>query len=77
MMKFKRIPKQAMICLITGLLLVSFTPIIARHAGIPDFVRGLLSGLGVALETFALLKIQRSKKSNWLCNAFPVLNKQD
>ncbi len=74
-MKHSAIPKQSTVLLIIGLLLVSLNPLLDRFMGVPDFIRGFLSGLGIALETIAFIKIQRSKKENQRCNIFPVFRK--
>jgi hypothetical protein len=69
-MKYNTNPKQNMVLLITGLLLVSLNPLFGKYMGAPDFVRGFLSGLGITLETIALIKIQRSRKMSQQCAAF-------
>jgi len=74
-MKYNRMPKQATLCLIMGLLLVTLTPIINTRLAIPDFAKGFLTGLGLTLEFIALVNIQRSKKENQRCQVFPVLKK--
>lgn len=71
-MKHNTIPKQAIVLLITGLLIVSFNLILGKYMGVPDFIKGFLSGLGIALETIALIKIQRSRKENQQCSVLPV-----
>jgi hypothetical protein len=76
-MKYNKVPKQAIVCLIVGLLLVSFIPIINKHVAIPDFAKGFLTGLGLTLEFIALLKIQRSKKETQQCNMLHVFRKVD
>lgn len=69
------IPKPAMALLITGLLLVSLNPVFGKYMGVPDFVKGFLTGLGLTLEFIALVKIQRRKKENQRCSVFPVFRK--
>lgn len=66
-MKRNFMPKQAQFLLIAGLLLTTLTPMIGRHMPIPDFVKGLVTGLGLTLEFIALVKIQRSnnRKCAW------------
>ena len=76
-MKYNRMPKQATLCLIIGLLLATLTPIINKHVAIPDFAKGFLTGLGLTLEFIALVKIQRSKKENQSCQVLPVFKKID
>ncbi len=75
MMKYNKIPKQALVCLITGLLLTSLTPIISKHLAIPHFAKGFLSGLGIALECISLVQIQRSTRASQRCNVLSVFKK--
>lgn len=58
-MKRNPIPKPALMYLATGLLMVTLMPILARHFAIPDFVRGFITGTGLALEIVALVKMQK------------------
>ncbi|MVN22852.1 hypothetical protein [Mucilaginibacter arboris] len=62
-MKRNTIPKSALVCLIIGLLMTALTPLIGRYFLLPDFLKGFLNGLGLAVETFAIIKIQQSKKN--------------
>jgi hypothetical protein len=62
-MKSNTIPKQALILLITGLLMTTLLPAIGRYLVVPDLVKGFLTGLGLAIEFIALVKIQRSKSN--------------
>jgi hypothetical protein len=60
---------------ISGLLLVSLTPFIARHYPLPDYLTGFLSGLGRTLEFLAVVKMQRSKTGRSCKLAFPWAKK--
>jgi hypothetical protein len=62
-MKTNTIPKQALILLTTGLLMTTLLPAIGRYITLPDLVKGFLTGLGLAIEFIALVKIQRSKSN--------------
>jgi len=62
-MKRNTMPKQAVILLITGLLMTTLMPAIGRYITMPDFVKGFMTGLGLTLEFIALVKIQRSKNN--------------
>lgn len=62
-MKQNTMSKPALALLITGLLLISFVPLVNRYFPLPDFVKGFLGGLGIALELIALIKSKRDKKS--------------
>jgi hypothetical protein len=62
-MKTKPISKVALALLISGLLLVSGVPLIARYIPIPDLYKGLLTGVGLALEFLAIVKIDKDKKT--------------
>ncbi|WP_342645620.1 hypothetical protein [Mucilaginibacter sp. CSA2-8R] len=75
MMKYNEVPKQALVCLIIGLLLVCFTPINNKHLAMPDYAKGFLSGLGITLEFIALVKIQRSRKESQRCNMLSMFKK--
>jgi hypothetical protein len=61
-MKRNIIPKSALTYLIVGLLINTLPLIISRYFPLPDLLRGLITGLGLALELVALVKIQRSRK---------------
>jgi len=63
-MKPNTIPKPALTLLVAGLLMTTLTPILSRYVFMPDFVKGFLTGLGLALEVIALVKIQRSRKAD-------------
>lgn len=71
-MKYNAIPKQAIMYLVTGLLLTSLTPILNKYLAMPDFIKGFLTSLGLTLEFIALVKIQRIKKENQRCGVLPV-----
>ena len=60
----RNIPKSALICLIIGLLTSTVTPLIGRYFLLPDYVKGVIMGLGIGLELNALFMIQRSKKGS-------------
>lgn len=45
----------------SGLLLVSGSMILARYTSLPDFLRGAMLGIGLALEVVALSMIQKRK----------------
>ncbi|GAA4092491.1 hypothetical protein [Mucilaginibacter panaciglaebae] len=61
-MKRNAMPKPVLFLLISGLLLTSLMPIVSRYFPLPDFLKGFLGGIGIALEFVALVKLQRSKK---------------
>lgn len=62
-MKRRRIPEIPLFYLVTGLFLVALAPVLSRHCGMPDMLRGFLTGLGMMLEIIAIIKIQRSRRS--------------
>ncbi len=68
-MKLNTIPKSALVLLIIGLLMTIITPVINRYFPLPDFLKGFLNGLGLAIEFTALVKMQRSKK-NIRCTSY-------
>lgn len=55
-MKNNRFPKAALPYLIIGLLFATSGVSVSRYYHLPDFVTGLMSGLGLALEFIALVK---------------------
>lgn len=61
-MKRNTNPKFAIAYLIIGLMFTSLTPIISRYYPIPDPLKGFITGLGLALEVIAIIKIRRIKK---------------
>ncbi|WP_158824956.1 hypothetical protein [Mucilaginibacter lacusdianchii] len=61
-MKRTFIPKAAMPYFIIGLLLITFIPIVNRYLPMPDFARGFLIGLSLALQVIALVIIDRHKR---------------
>ncbi|WCT13582.1 hypothetical protein [Mucilaginibacter jinjuensis] len=61
-MKRNNIPKAALIIFISGLLISTVMPVAGRYFFLPDFVKGVIMGLGLALEVIALVIFQRSKK---------------
>lgn len=58
----RNIPKPALVLLIIGLLTSTVTPLIGRYFLLPDYVKGVIMGLGIGLEFNALVMIQRSKR---------------
>lgn len=58
----RNIPKSAIVFFIIGLLITTFAPITGRYFLLPDFVKGTITGLGLAFEIMALGIFQRSKK---------------
>lgn len=61
-MKRNPIQRRALMLLASGLLITSLPPIICQHFSAPDSLRGFLTGLGLALEVIALVKIQRNRR---------------
>ncbi|PZR26477.1 MAG: hypothetical protein DI535_14505 [Citrobacter freundii] len=57
-MKYKFKPT---LLLASGLLLVSGSMILPRYVQLPDFLRGSMLGVGLALEMIALAAIQKGK----------------
>lgn len=53
--------RNTLILFVSGLLLLSLTPIAARHYPLPDYLRGFLSGLGLTLEFLAVVSMQRAR----------------
>ena len=64
----KSISKSAMAYLMIGLMFTSLTPIISRYYPIPDFFKGLITGVGLAIEVVAMIKLQCNKKDR-ICMA--------
>lgn len=62
-MKRNGIPKSALTYLIIGLLMTTLPLMIGRYFLLPDMLKGFITGLGLALEVIALIKIQRSKRA--------------
>jgi hypothetical protein len=62
-MKHNNYPKSALVILALGLLMTTLPLIINRHFPLPDMLRGFLGGLGLSLEVFVLVKMQRHKKN--------------
>jgi hypothetical protein len=62
-MKKNNIPKPAFVLFIIGLLISTLTPVTGRFFLLPDFVKGVIMGLGLALEIIALIIFQRNKKA--------------
>lgn len=61
---------------ISGLLLVSLSPILARYYPVPDYLNGFLTGLGLTLEFLAVVKMQRSKTGGSCSAILPWLGKR-
>ena len=70
-MKTRKMSRSTLILFISGLLLVSLTPIVSRHYPMPDFLSGLLSGTGLTLELLAVVRMQRSKTGGSCASIFP------
>ena len=68
-MKRKFISKPALLCLITGLLISTLTPIVNRYYPLPDAFKGFMTGLGLAVEMIALIKLQQSKQKREACSS--------
>ena len=60
-MKNNQIQKAALPYLIIGVLLVTASPAIGRYYQLPDFETGFLTGLGLMLETVAIIRIRKEK----------------
>lgn len=73
-MKRTTIPKPALLYLISGLLITTLTPVLARYYPMSDLLRGFCTGLGLTLEVIALILIQRSRK-NQKCQNSGVFRK--
>lgn len=58
----KRIQKPALFFLVIGLLLTSLTPIMDRYIPIPGMIKGFITGLGLAFEIIALVKLDQNRK---------------
>lgn len=66
-MKHYPASKPALKYLITGLLLTTLTPVINRYYPLPDGMRGFITGLGLAIEMIAIVKLQRSRQKQQIC----------
>ncbi|WP_460680693.1 hypothetical protein [Mucilaginibacter koreensis] len=66
-MKHYPASKPALWYLITGLLLTTLTPVINRYYPLPDSMRGFITGLGLAIEMIAIVKLQRSRQKQHIC----------
>jgi hypothetical protein len=53
--------KPALLLLISGLILTSLTPIVARYYPLPDNLKEFITGIGLMLEVLALVKIEKFK----------------
>jgi len=62
-MKRNTIPKPALLYLISGLLITTMTPVLARYYPVSDILRGFATGLGLTLEVIGIILIQKSKKA--------------
>ncbi|QQL49052.1 hypothetical protein [Mucilaginibacter ginkgonis] len=58
----QRFTKKALAFLITGLMLVTLTPIINKHYHLPDGAAGFITGIGLASEVIALALMQKERK---------------
>jgi hypothetical protein len=67
-MKRTSISTAALVFLITGLLLTSGLPVLARYYPVSDTVKGLLTGLGLGIEIIGIIKLDRGRK-NLACKA--------
>ncbi len=66
-MKFKKYPLQIRRLICIGLLMVTTPTLINDWFPLPDFVRGLLAGIGMGLEISGLIKISRLRKTGASC----------
>ena len=60
-MKPRKMSRTTLILFVSGLLLVSLTPVISRHYPIPDSLSGFLSGAGLMLAFLAVVRMQRAR----------------
>jgi hypothetical protein len=67
-MKRNPISKPALLCLITGLLLTMLTPVVNRYYPLPDGLKGFITGLGLAVEIIAIVKLQQSRQKHKACS---------
>lgn len=75
-MKPRKMSPTTLILFVSGLLLVSLTPIISRHYLIPDPLSGFLSGTGLMLAFLAVVRMQRARTGGSCSTLFQWRKKQ-
>lgn len=63
-MKKKRIPGYFIVLISVGLFMTTSPMLLARYMAIPDFLRGGLTGIGLAIEVMGLILLKRGEKSD-------------
>lgn len=61
MKRNNKVSQPALLLMVAGLILAAFTPVLSRYINVPDYLKGFLTGLGLALEFIALVLIERQK----------------
>lgn len=60
-MKNRKTWMQARFLVPIGLLMVTIPTMLGRYMNIPDLLKGLLAGVGIAMELLGLVAIRRKK----------------
>ena len=50
-----------------GLLFVTVPQLLIHYISIPDFVRGFVIGIGLALEIWGLIRMRQIRRSDGVC----------
>jgi hypothetical protein len=66
-MSIRKQPLNIRLLFSIGLLLVTVPTLIKNYAPIPDFFRGLLLGIGLALEIVGIVKMKQNQKAGSSC----------
>lgn len=66
-MKIEKWPVSAHIYICIGLLMVTLPSTFKEYLNLPDFFRGFLAGLGLALEIAGVVILKRRKREREAC----------
>jgi hypothetical protein len=62
-MKLKKMPAPARILICVGLLMATLPTLLADYTAIPNFLRGMLAGIGLGLEITGLVQFRRMQNT--------------
>ncbi len=62
-MKAQNVSKPFIALLVTGLMMTTVSPLVARHFHWSDAMHGFVVGMGIGLELLAIVFLMRNKKA--------------
>lgn len=66
-MNFRKFNWSPCVFISVGLLFVTVPQLLIHYVYIPDFVRGFIIGIGLALEIWGLIRMRQIRRSGGVC----------